>query len=119
VNADAGDELAMGKDVVLTESDNGRRVEVTEGQMVVVRLAENPTTGYRWAIEELTGPLTVVREGSERVDPARRGAGGVRILAFATKGPGRGEVSLALRRSGTSEPAERFQCSIDSRKGET
>ncbi len=32
----------------LTESDNGRTIAITRGQVVKVQLNENPTTGFRW-----------------------------------------------------------------------
>ena len=37
----------------VTEVDNGTTVEVHVGETLVLRLPENATTGYRWAIEAL------------------------------------------------------------------
>jgi len=34
--------------VELTEADDGRQIEMEEGQTLVVTLASNPSTGYRW-----------------------------------------------------------------------
>src|SRR5262245_57188174 len=36
--------------VVIDESGDGQSFDVAQGQLVVVRLASNPTTGYDWAV---------------------------------------------------------------------
>src|SRR5262245_21975440 len=41
--------------MVLSEQDFGRTVNVRMGEVVTVRLQENPTTGYRWAVETASG----------------------------------------------------------------
>jgi len=40
-------------EVALTREDNGRAVAVKVGDTVSVRLPENPSTGYSWAIDSL------------------------------------------------------------------
>lgn len=34
--------------IVLTKSDNGARITLMPGQTLLIRLPENPTTGFRW-----------------------------------------------------------------------
>ena len=62
-----------------------------------VRLAETPTTGYRWQAE-IDGPVLLVADRYEGV-AAPVGAGGTRVLTFATTAAGTAEVRLALRRA--------------------
>ena len=75
---------------LLNEKDNGQTVDVGVGDMITVRLSENPTTGYRWAV--------VAAEGLEQVESSFEkgkavGAGGARIFQFRASQPG----SHALR----------------------
>lgn len=101
------------RDVVLTDSDHGRRIEATTGQKVVVRLTENPTTGYRWSVERLIGPVELSQEDFELPDQKRLGAGGARVLIFRTQAPGTAEVSLALSRSGGKSTAAEFEFTVE------
>lgn len=71
-------------DLVVTETDAGRTVEVAPGTAVQLRLPENPTTGYRWV-------LTLAPAACARIDDDRHlapsgqavGAGGLRVVGIA------------------------------------
>ncbi len=41
--------------MILTLIDNGRSVTIGIGDVLSLRLSENPTTGYRWKLESLLG----------------------------------------------------------------
>jgi predicted secreted protein len=43
---------------VLSKADDGRTVATRTGDEIVVRLAENATTGYRWEVERADGPIS-------------------------------------------------------------
>lgn len=67
---------------------------------VVLRLPENPTTGYRWLVTQSgAGELALVDDrfvgGSEAPVP---GAGGQRVLRFAGRRPGEVSLEAVLRR---------------------
>lgn len=81
----------------LTEADNGRRIEVGAAEHVVVRLPENATTGYRWEIADLSGPVRVV---TDRAEPgaAAPGAAGVRRWELAFDGSGTVAIRAVQRR---------------------
>ena len=88
--------------VTLTPADNGRTVEVRAGDAVVVRLQENPTTGYRWAAEP-TGEA-VALEGFEYVGSGSAvGGGGERVFTFRAKQAGSAAVRLKLWREWEGE----------------
>ena len=47
--------------VSLTKANNGQSIEVRQGDEIILRLPENPTTGYGWHIDRADGlsPETV------------------------------------------------------------
>ena len=91
-------------DLVLTEADAGRTVEVAPGAAVQLRLAENPTTGYRWTlIVTPAGCLQATADTFERPDTAAVGTGGVRVVDIKTSDAPHCELGLAYRRPWESE----------------
>jgi inhibitor of cysteine peptidase len=77
----------------------------------VLRLPENPTTGYRWAGDP-PAFLSLTRDDNAPGDAP--GAAGVRVLEFVAAAPGRGELTLACTRAwDPAAPAmERFNVTI-------
>jgi predicted secreted protein len=61
-----------------TEADDGQTVKVKTGDVVTVRLAENPSTGYRWQGTLTTG-LQLLSNEYTPDDPTgeQAGSGGV------------------------------------------
>jgi inhibitor of cysteine peptidase len=99
----------MASTVAVTSSDNGKSVDVRVGDEILVILAENPTTGYRWKLEPADG--SVLGSGGDTfemaADPAI-GSGGAHHFRFAARAPGRTTIALKLRRAWASdEPAVR------------
>jgi predicted secreted protein len=89
--------------VTLTAADNGGVVRLARGAPVVVlKLAENPSTGYRW---KLLAPLDsrVVKLVSHRYRPPPKGslvgAPGVSVWRFKAVGSGRTVLRLGYLRS--------------------
>jgi inhibitor of cysteine peptidase len=81
-------------EVRLTEADTGRTLDVGLGDEIVVRLNENPTTGYRWQVERVSGPLEPCGDSFELVPDAQLGTGGVRVLCFRAVSPGSAHLEL-------------------------
>ncbi len=46
-------------DVLLDASFNGEELSILRGQVVVVTLASNPSTGFTWSVEEVDRPSCV------------------------------------------------------------
>ena len=80
---------------------------------MVVRLPENPTTGYRWQIASEDSCLRMV---DDRFEGAQypRGAGGLRVLAFEAVQAGSLSLQLLKSRSWESgKPIEEFTVNLD------
>ena len=83
------------------KTDSGTTCELTAGESFEVRLAENPTTGYTWAVVKIPESLLQIETESfetEAADPRIVGRGGTKIFVFKTLQPGSGELDLRLRR---------------------
>ena len=80
--------------IQLNEADDGREVTVAAGQRVMVRLPENPTTGYRW---EPPAGVDVVADEYRSTGGTAVGAGGERVFTLAARATS-GEVRFALTR---------------------
>lgn len=96
--------------VTLTEADAGRAITVTPGQHVVLRLPENPTTGYRWSI-----PMALEVAGdSYEPGGAATGAAGQRVLTLVAPGQP-AQVELRLQRPHGGEAAQTFTVMLQPR----
>jgi inhibitor of cysteine peptidase len=85
--------------VRLTETDSGRLVVLHRGDELIVELAENPTTGYTWALETQGAPaLRSVSSDFKSSTDRLAGAGGVCRFCFEAAAPGTAELRLKLWR---------------------
>src|ERR1700729_1075223 len=84
--------------VELAQEDSGGRRTLPVGDDVVVALAENPSTGYRWQAE--FDPL-VLEATDDRFQASSdlRGAPGARYLAFRALASGQTQLRLIYRRA--------------------
>ncbi|MFZ0614037.1 MAG: protease inhibitor I42 family protein [Desulfobacterales bacterium] len=73
----------------MTRVDDGNTIEVRKGDRIVVRLDENPTTGYSWALDKDAGD-SVALQNSDFSRPGETvpGAGGQRDFTFAARNEG-------------------------------
>ena len=102
-------------DVELGIADAGTSRSVSVGDLVSVRLPENPTTGYRWQPDSEPDDvgLKVVDDRFEGAE-LPRGAGGDRVLVFEAVGAGSARLHLGKRRSwGSGPPIEEFSVELD------
>src|SRR3954447_24734540 len=101
-------ERALGAD-----GDDGPTV-VSTGDRITVRLAENPTSGYRWTVDEAHDAVLAPESSSFTPSPASvPGAGGWRTFQFAARGAGTTTVRLATRRPGApSTVGETFTATV-------
>jgi inhibitor of cysteine peptidase len=88
--------------LVLTENDSGRAVTISAGQEITVRLASNPTTGYRWAlVASNEGVVQALAEPAfirDESHPGAVGVGGVEVFRFRGVRSGHQTLSLEYRR---------------------
>ena len=100
-------------EIVVAQVQSGGRTSATVGDLVVLRLSENPTTGYRWEVRT-SGGLTQVGDDFVAASNAP-GAGGERHLRFLVQTPGLSHIDASLRRSWETErtPLNAFTLSIE------
>lgn len=70
-----------------------------DSKTLLLKLKENPTTGYSWEWE--TDSLVLVEDKyvQDKHKPGMVGVGGVRILGFEALGPGQAQLKLFYKRS--------------------
>jgi inhibitor of cysteine peptidase len=97
----------------INKNQSGGEVEVALGETFQVRLPENPTTGYRWAISSSSGPSIEMQEDTfEPPGGEGLGAGGSHRWRFLTIQEGTVELVMEYRRSWEKRSAETFTVTI-------
>ncbi len=100
-------------EIVLGASDNGRSVSASVGDAVVIKLPENPTTGYRWsAVAAVEGAVTVERDEFLLPSGAGVGGGGVHAFTWRAQRPGTGPIEFVLQRAREGQPTQRFRVTV-------
>jgi inhibitor of cysteine peptidase len=93
----------------LDETFDAREVALHRGQRMQLSLRENPTTGFRWELQENGSPPCALREDTF-VAPATGGVGkaGTRRWLFEAVESGTCRIVLAYRRAWESKPPDRM-----------
>ena len=100
---------------IADEDDNGQSVTMSVGDMLQLMLAENPTTGYTWAIvtndEDVLAPSG---EPAYEVESEAIGAGGTKTFMFQALAPGTSVLQMvnAMQWETPVVPAETFELTI-------
>jgi inhibitor of cysteine peptidase len=106
-----------GSEVKLDINDSGGEVEVKKGQVLVISLESNPSTGYGWYVTDIDETM-LKQIGEPEFTPADTGdivgAAGIEVLRFETTGVGRAYLELGYRRVWEEdvEPLELFDLSV-------
>jgi predicted secreted protein len=87
------------KMVEIDRSYDGREVELGVGDVVKLNLAENPTTGYRWAFTAQPEPACKIVSDTFESGRDAPGAGGTHRWQFQAVSSGTGSVELQYRRA--------------------
>jgi len=105
-------------DVNVDEDDDGREVVLKQGQILVVTLESNRTTGHSWAVAENQDSILKQIGNSEykssKSDPPMVGAGGWEIFRFKAVGSGQTTLKLIYRRPWETdvEPLKTFTIDV-------
>jgi len=83
----------------LREPDDGTTITVVVGDEVVLDLAENPTTGYRWEVESQGSVLTSSPSTYESNANVAIGGGGRRQIPLLAAQSGETVIRVRLRRT--------------------
>jgi len=107
---------ALPTEVRLSAKDDGRQIELNEGQLLLVGLEGNPSTGYMWEVEE--GSEEIIRQVGEiefHPESDLLGAPGKQILRFQAVGPGQTTLKLVYHRPWEKgvEPAKTFSIKVE------
>jgi inhibitor of cysteine peptidase len=108
-------EIAGMSEIVITPSDQGKIFEANQGELIVIRLEENPTTGYQWEMGAVDSQIIEILDSDySPTSGTGVGGGGTHTFRFRAKSPGRGKIQLRLRRSWEPVDAaiERFEVNI-------
>jgi inhibitor of cysteine peptidase len=103
--------------LLLSETDNGRTVDIRMGEKARITLPENATTGYRWAIDHVDENYLEVLTPEPSYTAGSIGSGGEVAFTFQGKKFGIGEIMLKQWRSweGDSSVTTRFRIRLNIR----
>ena len=96
-------------ELVLTQTQSGIRVSAAPKDVIIIQLAEHPTTGYRWQVENAAGLMLTGDDFT--VSSSAAGTGGERVFRFVVQQSSTARIVLSLWRpweTGTT-PAVRFE----------
>jgi inhibitor of cysteine peptidase len=102
-------------EVTLSQVDNGKVVALKRGQMLMLYLDENPTTGYRWSKPTLdTQVLQLKSDNFNLPSNAGMGGGGQHLFTFQANNPGQAKLQLKNLRewAGEQSPIEQFEVTV-------
>lgn len=83
---------------IFTEEQSGSSVDLKAGELVTIRLEENPTTGYSWNMSFTPGLELMKDEFFSSADTELVGAGGVHEWTFKASSAGQYNVSGIYKR---------------------
>jgi predicted secreted protein len=81
----------------LTREQSGETIALHQGEVVVLSLLENPSTGYRWTFA--ADGMDVAEGGYAAPAPGAVGGGGTRTVRLVAKRVGDAVVTATLQRS--------------------
>ncbi len=99
---------------VLTSADNGKAIDLRVGAEAALRLAENPSTGFRWAIDAADAKVAEIKEEAYHPTSKAVGGGGQAEWLIKAKAPGATTIKLKRWRQweGESSVVERFEITL-------
>lgn len=89
-----------GSVVTLSDSDNGKTVELKKGATLIVQLVSNATTGYSWSALSSSSALKLIKSDykEQQQKAPIAGAPGVQTLVWKAEAPGTVRLQLEYRR---------------------
>ena len=99
--AKAGTNAKAAPATTLTEQDNGRDIDLNSGEMLIVRLPSNPSTGYNWTVAGEPAPLELQKSTFQKRSSNSKvvGASGTSVFRFTANSSGISNLTLVYRRS--------------------
>lgn len=92
-------DIPISNEIKLDIGDNGSTVELNKGQVLVISLESNPSTGFTWEVAELdTHILHQIGETEFQPGSNAPGAPGMQILRFEAENAGQTPLKLVYHR---------------------
>jgi len=88
----------------LSKDDFGRTISVKKGDDLVITLAENPTTGFRWSIEFSKDILQLAEAPTYTPAGAGIGGGGGKVIKVVARDAGECDIKLKQSRPWEKQP---------------
>ena len=115
-NQDTPSTPSISAEVEIDGSANGQQVTIINGQVLIVSLASNPSTGFIWEVSEVDGAV-LQQLGIPRFEAGTTGLGaeGVQIFEFRSINSGQTELNMVYIRAFEEdpEPANTFSVNIN------
>ncbi len=88
-------------EILITPLDHGSTCVANQGDVILIRLEENITTGYQWDIAMIDSSMFELLDSdySSSQGEGLLGSPGTRTFRFRAKSPGSERIQLRLRRS--------------------
>lgn len=85
----------------LTEQDNGTDIDLKSGDELIVRLPDNPSTGFNWTVVGEPVPLKLQKSSFHHKTSNGKalGSSGISVFQFMTTSRGIANLTLVYRRS--------------------
>jgi inhibitor of cysteine peptidase len=98
----------------LTAADNGKSIELKVGAEATLRLPENPSTGYRWAVDAADSKIVDITQSEYAPASNAPGAGGETQWAIKAKAPGSTTIKFKRWRpwEGDKSLIERYEVTV-------
>jgi inhibitor of cysteine peptidase len=95
----AGACAASPSEAVITEANDGQRVQLSSGQVLSVNLTANPSTGYSWEVSAINAEILQQMGDPEfKSDSTLVGAPGKQLIRFKVVAKGEGKLELVYHR---------------------
>lgn len=105
--------------VTVTAADNGKDVDLPTGDILVVRLGSNPSTGYGWAIKGEYAPLRLMKSSTKKKPQNTHSVGSPVTQEFRLTATSAGMATLTLEYRRPWEygvpPAKTFSVKVNAR----
>jgi inhibitor of cysteine peptidase len=101
--------------ITLTRAEHGKSIEAQVGDLITVSLDENPTTGFRWAIDKSDDDVVALQTSEYAVaSSSKMGGGGQRVVTFKARKAGVAAIHLKLWREweGDQSITQRFAVTL-------
>ena len=103
--------------IEVTSAEAGTSIDADVGDTILLRLADKPTTGYRWEFEPVTGDSLVLTNSGYEPSSGAMGGGGVTTWTLSVIAAG--TISIALKQwrpwEGDASVLDRFTLTVHAR----